>query len=217
MNMIKTKTAIVGIILLLVCLFATCEFTKQVQSTNQFAPTDTLFMNQWRREKAEKQKLVLDYEFKIRNLQTSKDSLSKDVSLKKQSIVSLRFKVNFIEDRLKQKILNFDTINKQEIRNDLDSLFLSQNKSDTLCDQTISTLEKIIGNRDSTISFHQQIESNLRSIQKSQELNTEFLTAQLNDANKALRKKFRQNRWLAGGLLVLSGISTSFFITQHLK
>lgn len=217
MNMIKTKTAILVIILLLVCLFATCEFTKQVQSTNQFTPTDTLFMNQWRREKAEKQKLVLDYEFKIRNLQTSKDSLSKDVSLKKQSIASLRFKVNFIEDRLKQKILNSDTINKQEIRNDLDSLFLSQNKSDTLCDQTISTLEKIIGNRDSTISFHQQIESNLRSVQKNQELNTEFLTGQLNDANKALRKKFQQNRWLAGGLLVLSGISTSFFITQHLK
>jgi hypothetical protein len=217
MKAIKTKTAIVSLILFCVCLLATCEFTKQTGSSTNANSTDTLFLNQIKREKVEKQNLITSYEKRIDKMQKSKDSLLHEVSEKKQSISALRFKVKYFEDQLKESISKTDTQSVNVSEGLLDSLVITENKSDTACDETIHTLEKVVSNRDSVIAFHQQVEINLRAIQKNQELNTTYLTEQLNAALKADRKKTRQNRLLAGGLLILSAFSSALLLTQHLK
>jgi hypothetical protein len=213
------KSAFVLLILSCVFMLTTCQFKGcDDGSKSEANTTDTLFLNQWRREKAEKTKLVNDYQYKIAKLKSVKDSLVKEVELKKQSLASFRFKAGYFEDQLKKKILSSsDSLNSSAASSILDSLIITQNKSDTICDSTINTLERIVNNRDSAICFHQQIEMNLQEIQKSQELNVSFLNEQLLIANKSLRKKSRQSKLLSGGLLVLSGLTASFLITQHLK
>jgi hypothetical protein len=217
MEAMKTRTAIISAILFCICMLATCEFTKQIGSSTDVNSTGTLFLNQWRREKVEKQNLITSYERRIDKMQRTKDSLLQVVSEKKQNISALRFKVKYFEDQLKESISKTGTQSVNVSENLLDSLVITENKSDTACDETIHTLEKVVSNRDSVIAFHQQVEINLRDVQKNQELNTTYLTEQLNTALKSDRKKARQNRLLAGGLLILSAFSSALLLTQHLK
>jgi hypothetical protein len=99
----------------------------------------------------------------------------------------------------------------------LDSLINSQTRSDTACDQTIAALENSLANSDSSLLFQKQIEYNLRDLGKEQELRNEYLNEQLKIAFKAQKKKTRQNKLLKAGILILTGITTSLFITQSLK
>jgi hypothetical protein len=199
-------------------MLATCQFKGcKDERKSELNATDTLFLNQWRKEKVEKTKLITSYENSIRKLQFAKDSLLKDVQLKKQSIASFRFKTARYEDLLREHLASSDTVNRKEAKLMLDSLLVSQSNSDTACDETIHQLETVIVNRDSVIALHETVEFNLKEIQKTNELETTFLTAQLNDSKKNLRRKTRQNKILAGGLILLSGIASSLLITQHLK
>jgi hypothetical protein len=199
-------------------MLMTCQFKScRDESKSEVNTADTLFLNQWKKEKVEKTKLITSYENSIRKLQIGKDSLLKDVQLKKQSIAVFRFKTAHHEDLLREHLANSDTSNIKESELILDSLVLSQSISDTACDETIHQLETVIVNRDSVIALHEKVEFNLREIQKTNEFEITFLTAQLNDSKNYLRRKTRQNKLLAGGLILLSGISASLLITQHLK
>lgn len=199
-------------------MLTTCHFKGcKDESKSELNTTDTLFLNQWRKEKVEKTKLITSYENSIRKLQIGKDSLLKEVQLKKQSIASFRFKTAHYEDLLREHLASSDTVNKKVAELLLDSLLISRNESDTVCDETINQLETVIVNRDSVIDLHEKVEFNLKEIQKAGELEITFLTAQLNDTKKDLRRKTRQNKLLSGGLILLSGIATSLLITQHLK
>lgn len=212
------KSAFALLIISCVFMLATCQFKGcKDERKSELNATDTLFLNQWRKEKVEKTKLITSYENSIRKLQFAKDSLLKDVQLKKQSIASFRFKTARYEDLLREHLASSDTVNRKEAKLMLDSLLVSQSNSDTACDETIHQLETVIVNRDSVIALHETVEFNLKEIQKTNELETTFLTAQLNDSKKNLRRKTRQNKILAGGLILLSGIASSLLITQHLK
>jgi hypothetical protein len=212
------KSAFVLLIISCVFMLTTCQFKGcRDESKSELNTTDTLFLNQWRKEKAEKTKLITSYENSIRKLQIDKDSLLKDVQIKKNSIASFRFKTAHYEDLLREHLASADTLNRNEAELLLDSLLISQSKSDTACDETINQLEIVIANRNTVIDLHERVEFNLKEIQKTNELETTFLTAQLNDSKKDLRKKTRQNKLLSGGLILLSGIVASLLITQHLK
>lgn len=210
------KSAFVLLILSCVFMLATCQFKGCDKESKSISETpDTLFLNQWRKEKKEKADMILSYESRIALMRSSSDSLRKEVHQKKQSIVGLRFKVNYFEQQLRNTISASDT--SFQTVSLLDSLFLSQNQSDSACDETIHSLEKLVSNRDSVIAFHQVIESNLKDLQQRDKIDTEYLTERLNDALKLNRRKTIQNKVLAGGLLLLSGISTSLLVTQQLK
>lgn len=212
------KSAFALLIISCVFMLTTCQFKGcKDESKSELNTTDTLFLNQWRKEKAEKAKLISSYENAIRKLQNGKDSLLKDVQLKKQSIASFRFKTARYEDLLREHLANSDTVNRTEAELILDSLLISQSNGDTACDKTISQLETVIVNRDSVIALHEKVEFNLKEIQKTGELEITFLTAQLNDSKKNFRRKTRQNKLLSGGLVLLTGLTTSLLITQHLK
>lgn len=212
------KSAFVLMVMSFIFMLTTCQFKScKDENKSEVNTTDTLFLNQWRKEKAEKINLITNYENSIRKLQISKDSLFKDVQIKRNSIASFRFKTAHYEDLLRYHLASSDTTNKKVSELLLDSLMISQDRSDTACDETINGLENIIANRDSIIDLHEKVEFNLKEIQKTSDLNVVFLTAQLNDNRTLLRKKTRQNKLLSGGLVLLTGIATTLLITQHLK
>lgn len=219
----KTESIKTGIIILLLAcvgLLSTCEFSKSpLPETTPLQ--DTIFLSQWRREKQEKLDMIASYEKELWRLQHDNDSMQVLVTQTKLNISAYRFKAKHFEKQLKTAITSMvakDTsLAEDTISPILDSLILVRDSSDFACDSTINLLENLVANRDSSILFHKQIEKDLRDLNKEQELRNEFLTQQLNLAFKNQRKKARQNKILAGGLLILSGITTSILITNSLK
>jgi hypothetical protein len=162
---------------------------------------------------------MVQYHSEIAKLQKSKDSLQKIVSEKKIAMSAYRFKINYFQKQLKEALEKKDSTQLvgDSILPIVDSLFLSQKQNDTSCDETIEVLQSIVANRDSSIEFQKSIEINLKELQLEQELKNQSLTAQLNKAFKDQRKKTRQNKLLSGGLLILTGITTSLLISNSLK
>ena len=216
----KIKTVIIALLFICIGIFATCEFTKQVQSAANPETPDTLFLSQWRREKQAKLDIVSYYEKELTRLQRDNDSMQVLVTESKKAVSAYRFKAKHFQQELKQAIalvIPKDSLGKDTLSPILDSLIVYQQQSDTACDETITVLETMVANRDSSLLFHKQIEYNLREVQKDQELRTNYLTEQLNTAFKSQKKKSQQNKLLTGGILILSGFTTSILITQRLK
>ena len=216
----KIKTVIIALLFICIGIFATCEFTKQVQSAANPETPDTLFLSQWRREKQAKLDIVSYYEKELTRLQRDNDSMQVLVTESKKAVSAYRFKAKHFQQELKQAIalvIPKDSLGKDTLSPILDSLIVYQQQSDTACDETITVLETMVANRDSSLLFHKQIEYNLREVQKDQELRTNYLTEQLNTAFKSQKKKSRQNKLLTGGILILSGFTSSILITQRLK
>lgn len=216
----KIKIVIIALLFICIGIFATCEFTKQVQSAANSETTDTLFLSQWRREKQAKLDLVSYYEKELTRLQRDNDSMQVLVTESKKAVSAYRFKAKHFQQELKQAIalvIPKDSLGADTLSPILDSLIVYQQQSDTACDETITVLETMVANRDSSLLFHKQIEYNLREVQKDQELRTNYLTEQLNTAFKSQKKKSRQNKLLTGGILILSGFTTSILITQRLE
>lgn len=219
MEGIKVKNGIIAALLICIALLGTCEFIQSPQP-EQAPLQDTLFLSQWRREKKEKLEAIVKYENKLSDLQNLNDSLRTIVTEKKKSLSAYRLKTKYLQEELKQAITSLDTSYFKagdSLSPLLDSLIVEQQFSDTACDQTIHALENVVANRDSSLVFHKLVENNFRELQKQQELANQYLTNQLNTAFKNQRKKSRQNKLLAGGLLILSGITTSLLLTQSLK
>lgn len=222
MKITMNKAGFLTIILVSIALFATCEFTKQIAATdNPIETADTVFLSQWRREKLEKVKLIGTYEAKLTKLQKDNDSLKKVVADKKENLAAYRLKEKILQEQLKSKVSKADTgyaaIARDSIPQIVDSLLLASQQNDTACDETIHELENQVANRDSAIFLHKRVEINLRDLQEEQQLQNRYLTEKLNTVFKNQRKKSRQNRILAGGLLILSGITSSVLLTQSLK
>lgn len=222
MKISMNRSGFIALVMICVGVFATCEFTKQVESMSQSINVDTLFLSQWRREKQEKLNLIIQYQNELTKLQISNDSLRKVVIEKKQSLVAYRFKEKFLQEQLKHKVRGADTnlISKVDGNNLpvlIDSLVFVSLQNDTACDEILKILENQIANRENSITIQKQVEDNLRDVQKEQDLRNQYLTDQLNTAYKNQRKKSRQNKLLSGGILILSGITTSILLTQTLK
>lgn len=207
---------ITGFIICL-CLLSYCHYCEQA-TPEENNVQDTLFLNQWRKEKSEKQKLLSTYTQKIQQLNQSEDSLNFILSLHKDLLKSYRYKTKELSQQLQNKQLRDSSQkNGKIILPILDSLIKFQDLSDSACDINIANLESSLANRDSTIRFYVRIESTLKDLQKQQDLNNQVLTQQLNTAYKMQKKKARQNKLLSGGLLILSGITSALFITQTTK
>lgn len=219
MRITMNKAGFMFLVIICMTMMATCGFKGCDQDKSEVQTTDTLFLNQWRREKAEKLLLNSAYQTKLSELNHKKDSLNLIVMRDIKSIAALRFKAKYFEDQLRDKIYLADTIDgsREEVNSLLDSLVISQSRSDTACDNTIEGLENIISNQDSAIAFHTQIEFNLKELNKQQELSTAYLTEKLNASIRNEKRNARQNKWLAAGMLLLTGISTTLLIGKALK
>lgn len=215
----KIKNWIIIALTTLLAILSTCEFSKPVVVPSADLQ-DTIFLSQWRREKAERALQTINYTKQVERLQKQKDSLQKTVDDSKAKISRFRTKAGSLEKQLQaitSNTITGDSVSKKEIAPLVDSLVIAGDNSDRSCDETIVLLETIVANRDSSIIFQKQIEANLRDLGKEQELRNKYLTDQLNIAYKAQKRKTRQNKLLAGGLLILSGITTSLLISHSVK
>lgn len=214
----QLKFVLIAAILLIIGIVCTCEFSQPAEPP-AIPLQDTIFLNQWRREKKEKQELVKAYENKLERLQTSKDSLQADLAEQKKSISAYRFKAKIFQEQLREKVAKTDssTNESEDILPLVDSLITAQEQSDTACDSTISQLESIVANRDSAVTVLIEIESQLKDIQKKQETENAYLTGQLDSANKTLNHNRKINKLLKVGLFFLSGVTTTLLIKNSIK
>ena len=216
MDKSEKKSILIVVLALVVILLGTCEVTDRLNKNRNIPQTDTLAHSLYR---AEKQHEIDLYRDKIARLQQQKDSLWFLVDVKKKAFFSTRPKVKHYQSRLEEQLSKPDSVclDRDTIKRLADSLIVYQQQADTACVETIHSLEQVVANRDSSISIQKLVETNLKDIQRQQDLKAQYLTEQLNTALKAQRKKARQNKLLSGGILLLSGITTAVLLPQYLK
>ena len=216
MDKSEKKSILIVVLALVVILLGTCEVTDHLNKNRNIPQTDTLAHSLYR---AEKQHEIDLYRDKIARLQQQKDSLWFLVDVKKKAFFSTRPKVKLYQSRLEEQLSKPDSVclDRDTIKRLADSLIVYQQHADTACVETIHSLEQVVANRDSSISIQKLVETNLKDIQRQQDLKAQYLTEQLNTALKAQRKKARQNKLLSGGILLLSGITTAVLLPQYLK
>lgn len=199
----------------LIVSIGTCTFTNHAKPP-QLHPESDSIASLWIKEK---QQLHVQYHQQIEKLQSGKDSLQRIVTEKKKILSVYRNQAALLEDQLKSFIANADSgyVSSDNLKPLSDRYFAAQAENNSTCDSTISTLEQIVANRDSSILLFQKSETNMRDLQREQELRNQLLTEELNTAYKSQKKKIRQNKFLAGGLIFISGFTTTLLIKQTLK
>jgi len=210
-----------GRLLIAFALFAcivsigTCTLSQRSKKPDKHPESDSI-ASIWKNEKVQ---LQVQYHKQIEKLQSGKDSLQRIVIEKKKSLSQYRNQTALLESQLKSFIANADSsyVSCDSLKPLADEYFASQAENDSTCDSTISTLEQIVANRDSSILLFQKSEANMRDLQREQELRNQLLTDELNTAYKSQKKKIIQNKFLAGGLIFLSGFTTTLLIKQTLK
>jgi hypothetical protein len=167
----------------------------------------------YERLKAEKEKLKSQFKQQIQRLQTERDSLDNLIKKNKQELKFQRVKTKTLSVRvLKSLSTEVDSASRDSIKPLVEDYVASQELNDSLCDSTIYSLETLVANRDSSLSFHRQVEETQNQMLKDQAARNQQLTDQLNIAFKMQKKKSRQNKILAGGIMIISGITTSILI-----
>lgn len=216
----KKETIKSGLIILLLCAVAYLGTTKPSKTTLGEEPVlqDTIFLNQWRREKAEKAQLVLQYQNTIQQLEARYKSLSAVAASNLVALNSSRQKAKFLLDEISEVIKNkVDTSLVAALPVLVDSLQSARLLETQYCDSTIQNLQYSIANRDSALLQFKHIEFNYRQLQSEQEFENHALSNQLNVALKEQKRISRHKRLLSIGLTFLTGVTTSLIIHQATK
>lgn len=171
-------------------------------------------------EKAEN----IDTHFKatVMNLQLKTDSIQKALSNAQHQLIATKIKLQTANKRL-FVLTQFDTSNvsKEQQLRDCDSLKVNVKEYVVWVDSTqqryedvIDNLKKLTAVKDSELVICHVLYVNLKAI-SDENLNRERqLTLDLETAYKQQRKKQTQNKALMAGFLILTGITTTFFINS---
>lgn len=216
MEAVKSKFGILIALLLCVTVIGTCTFLERPGNTSPPPYQDSTFVREWKKEKLDLQK---QYETRIADLQTAKDSLQNIANEKKKAMVAYRSEARLLQEQLTRVLSRIDTIPfvADSILPIAENYFATEAASDSSCTETIRSLEQIVINRDSSICLYKKNEANLRDLQREQMLREQQLTEQLSTAYKVQRKKILQNKFLAGGLVFITGFTATLLINQKLK
>jgi hypothetical protein len=216
MESTNARLGIIVILLLFIGIVSICTHRTPPEKTSTYLSEDTAFVSQWKKEKQELQK---QYDQQISAMQLKHDSLQSVANEKKEALATYRLKAEDLQNKLKEVLVQSDSTHQfsDSTMPLANAYFNAETQEDSTCNETIHSLEQLVGNRDSTIVIYKRAEINLRDVQKEQELRTHYLTEQLNTAYKVQKKKSRQSKFLAGSLVFLSGLATTLLITQTLK
>ncbi|MDP3146041.1 MAG: hypothetical protein Q8T03_13330 [Bacteroidota bacterium] len=156
-------------------------------------------------------------------LQIKSDSLQKELSLTQSKLKATKFKLN--QSQLSLLALaqkQNDTVSVAQQLIDCDSL-----KTQTLSyvawvdsvqcqyENNILQLNDLVAIKDSQVVVCKASFLQLKNVLDENFIREQKLTDDLNTAYKSLRKKVIQNKLLAGGMLVLSGIATTLYINAN--
>ena len=210
------KNILIGfaVLICIVCI-GTCTLNKTIPDKPP-AIIDTTFVGKW---KAKKEFLLKRYDEELIKLQTENDSLKGEVGLKKKLLFVYRSKSNVLENRLKvfAKKLDSSRVYAESLSPLADSLVNAQTLNDSTCNQMIRALEQVVANRDSSISVYKNETATLRDLRKEQADREQLLTEQLNIAFKNQKRIALKGKFIAGGLILLSGFTSALLINQHIK
>mgnify|MGYP001006378716 CR=1 FL=1 len=199
-----------------IVFIGTCTVSQRPPERSSPSPVQDSLLKHYEEEKLELQR---HFEVQLQKLEVRNDSLSTEVAHSKRLYLTYRIKANSLQSALNDALVKADTVSivRDTIRPLVDTYFEAEAREDSTCNATISAMEKVIGNRDSAIVIEKGIADNLRDLKAEQEMRVRILTEQLNTAYKVQKRKTLQNKLLAGGLILLSGISSSLLIIQTLK
>lgn len=216
MRTIKPQFGILLALLFILTVISTCNIVQVFKPQTSTLQTDTAIFNSLQKQRNDLDKR---YSLQISQLEVQNDSLKSTVQEKKKALAASRLNTSALKDQL-NRIVNeasTTTISPDSLRLAVNNYYDAQTQSNTACDQTIQSLQQAIVNRDSVIVLHNLAETNLKDLQKDQELRVQLLTDELNTAYKTQRKKVRQNRLLTFGMVFMSGITTTLLIKQTVK
>lgn len=205
----KYTFLIISSILLCGISLRNCIASRSQKSSSEPLSEDYFF----ERLKAEKDRLKLEFEQQLGRLQTQRDSLENIICRNKNELKSQRLKTKVLSQRLIEAIpLPSDSTCKDSLAPIVHEYIEAQEQNDQFCDSTIYSLENLVANRDSSLMFQRQVNETQDQMLKDQQIRNQQLTEQLNTAFKMQKKKSRQNKILAGGIVIISGITTSILL-----
>lgn len=173
---------------------------------------------------AEKKVSVIDKNYKTENalLKSSSDSLQKELIQTKESLKLTKVKLQKSQSTL-IALAQKDTAGRSIVQKQDDCESLKQKavlfsaivdsaKAEYEC--SISQFENLVAIKDSEIVICSSSYSALKSLMDQNLDRERQLTQDLQTAYKVQRRKIIQNKILAGGFLILSGITTTLFINS---
>lgn len=158
------------------------------------------------------------YQQQIKSLELSKDSLKAHFTKSQKALFKLRAATTLSEQKL-TKQLDKDTSQfvNDSIKPALTNYIALQLEKDSICNESINTLQLVSTRQDSIISLKNKELLNQYDLTKFYKQREQILTEELNTAYKAQRKAVLRARLYKGMALLLSGISSALIINQTLK
>lgn len=163
------------------------------------------------------------YNVAFEKLKTYSDSLQKELSFTQSKLKATKFKLNESQTALVALAeKKSDTLSFEQLLNDCDSLkqqtllYITWVDSiQTIYDTNIVQLQEMVAIKDSQIVVCNSSYAQLKGLLDENLERERKLTEDLNTAYKSQRRKVLQNKLLAGGMLILSGIATTLYINAN--
>jgi actin-related protein len=172
-------------------------------------------------EKAES--IDTNYKAAFESLKTHSDSLEKKLSFTQRKLKITKFKLNQSQIALVALAeKKSDTLSFEALLNDCDSLKQQTlayvawvDSTQSIYETNIIQLQEMVATKDSQIVICTTSYAQIKGLLDDNLERERKLTEDLNTAYKSQRRKVLQNKLLAGGMLLLSGIATTLYINAN--
>lgn len=163
------------------------------------------------------------YNKAFEKLKTHSDSLQKELSATQSKLKATKFKLNQSQVALVALAeKRSDTLSFEQLLNDCDSLKQRTlayvawvDSTQYIYESNISQLENLVATKDSQVVICRASYSQIKGLLDENLERERKLSDDLNTAYKSQRRKVLQNKLLAGGMLMLSGIATTLYINAN--
>lgn len=205
------QTAYIILFLIGITVFCTTVFMPSCNPTASQTPppADTSYMGILR-EKADRAEK--EFHAKALMLEKANDSLSAQLTIKQMSLNSYRSKARELEHRLSEDAGKADALTGDSLQPRLNTYIAQRQISDSLCDESLNAYKLLVGNKDEELELCRQSQVAERDLSKEQQAQLERYSAELSTAYKAQKRKTIQNRFLAAGLLIVTGVASGLLI-----
>lgn len=203
-------------LILIAVVVATCNFMDSSPPSLPLSPNTATILQ------SEMKKIEARYQASIINLQEENTKLIAQVEADKLELNKVRQKASVTSTKVKQLSektkAEQDTLAKiiycDSLREEVAILMDESIHKDELCDQTIKDLTELAETKDSIITAGDTRCEELQNLLDHSLNEQTFLSDQVKDLNKQLKKKSRRQKWLSAGVLILSGITSALLLSK---
>jgi ribosome-binding protein aMBF1 (putative translation factor) len=189
------------------------------------AKVDTSPMKQGvKTEQKQVQSIDQNYTENLNTLKKKNDSLLAVINTYKAAYMISNQKVLALENRVtditttvnkepdtsKQKIKDCDTLGKIAT-----ILIVQEDKRDSLCENEVNELTTLVQNKDSAISVCTKSYLNMRQVADTSMKQQQFEIGQITKLNHKLKWKRAESKILSAGLLIISGVAATLYISPR--